>query len=111
MDHRNIRQSALALLGVAAFLSTVVSTDAAAAGCNGVVDQFKWGCAAWDNNNGPQFPHYKPPKKAQAPARVQAPARPSAPVAGHAVAPNQGNRLIGNDGASLVGNDGASLRR
>ena len=31
----------------------------AGTGCNGVVNIFVWGCAPWDNNNGPQFPYYK----------------------------------------------------
>lgn len=28
-------------------------------GCNGVVNIFVWGCAPWDNNNGPQFPYFR----------------------------------------------------
>ena len=86
--------------------------EAIAAGCNGVVDQLKWGCAAWDNNNGPQFPHYKPPKTAQPAAKV-APAK-AAPVVrapqpnSPAVAPNSA-RIISRDGAGLVGQDGAGL--
>ncbi len=29
------------------------------AGCNGVTNIFVWGCAPWDNNNGPKFPYFK----------------------------------------------------
>ena len=87
--------------------------DAMAAGCNGVVDQFKWGCAAWDNNNGPQYPHYKAPKKTTQPAAKVAPPK-AAPVVrapqphNPSVAPN-GNRIISRDGAGLIGHDGATL--
>ena len=78
-----------------------------AAGCNGVVDQLKWGCAAWDNNNGPQYPHYKKPQTQHAPARV-APAAPSAQAPRPTIAPNAGNRLIGNDGAGIVAAGGGN---
>lgn len=30
----------------------------AGTGCNGVVNWLVWGCAGWDNNNGPKFPYY-----------------------------------------------------
>lgn len=30
----------------------------AGTGCNGVVNPFVWGCAPWDNNNGPKYPYY-----------------------------------------------------
>ncbi|MES2988368.1 MAG: hypothetical protein V4808_10725 [Pseudomonadota bacterium] len=31
----------------------------AGTGCNGVINPFVWGCAPWDNNNGPKYPYYK----------------------------------------------------
>lgn len=31
----------------------------AGTGCNGVVNILVWGCAPWDNNNGPQFPYHR----------------------------------------------------
>lgn len=42
----------------------IVAGSAAAAppmasGCNGVVNIFVWGCAPWDNNNGPKYPYYR----------------------------------------------------
>ena len=43
----------------------VVATPALAGGCNGKVVPWIWGCAPWDNNNGPQFPYYVDPKKNQ----------------------------------------------
>ena len=44
---------------VALITATAAATSATAAGCNGVVNQVVWGCAAWDNNNGPQFPNWR----------------------------------------------------
>ena len=48
----------LALVAGAALACATVGS-ASAKGCNGVVDQLRWGCAVWDNNNGPQYPYYK----------------------------------------------------
>jgi hypothetical protein len=46
--------ASLGILGIA------TPTNAAAIrGCNGVVNPLVWGCAPWDNNNGPQFPYHK----------------------------------------------------
>src|SRR5690606_27058383 len=41
-------------LAVAVGLIAMWAAPAHAAGCNGVVNIFQWGCAPWDNNNGPQ---------------------------------------------------------
>lgn len=48
-------------VGTAVLLSAVgVSAPAyAGTGCNGVVNIFVWGCAPWDNNNGPKYAYYK----------------------------------------------------
>lgn len=51
------KKTGLALLAGVALLSGVAGS-AAARGCNGVVDQLRWGCAYWDNNNGPKYPYY-----------------------------------------------------
>jgi hypothetical protein len=51
--------------------ATTFSSAALANGCNGVVSQLEWGCAAWDNNNGPQFPHYNKTGAAQVPSASQ----------------------------------------
>jgi hypothetical protein len=46
-------------LAVAVGLIAMWAAPAHAAGCNGVVNIFQWGCAPWDNNNGPQYPYYR----------------------------------------------------
>lgn len=76
-----IARCAFAVLGVAVGVSLLAANEASAKGCNGVVNQAVWGCAAWDNNNGPQFPNYKKPASANksvaaAPRPVVAPPRP-----------------------------------
>ena len=110
------------LFAASAVLVTGVLTTgtAGAAGCNGVVNQFVWGCAAWDNNNGPQYPNYKPPKQAPQPAQqssidkqraaAEAAARQRA-TAEAAARQRAGGGLIGNDGGTLIGNDGGTFRR
>lgn len=68
-----------------------------AAGCNGVVNIAEWGCAPWDNNNGPRYPHYKRPVTHPAPAaRVQPHVQPYRP-------PQQG--IVSNNGRGIVGNN------
>lgn len=47
------------LAAMTAVGTVLASTPVLAAGCNGVVDVFRWGCAPWDNNNGPRYPYYK----------------------------------------------------
>jgi hypothetical protein len=94
--------------------------SASAAGCNGHVEPQTWGCAPWDNNNGPKFPHYKAPAH-HAPVHHAAPAAPALrapppPVhhaspshPGHHQAPTaqlpgqrpQGNGLIGDAGSTM----------
>ena len=48
----------LSLAACAAAMS-LFSAPAHAGGCNSVVDIFRWGCAPWDNNNGPNYPFYR----------------------------------------------------
>lgn len=43
---------------LAATAAILAASPASARGCNGVVNQLVWGCAAWDNNNGPQYPNW-----------------------------------------------------
>jgi hypothetical protein len=83
------------------------SNEASAKGCNGVVNQLEWGCAAWDNNNGPDYPHYKKPANAQPAAAQPAPkvAAPAAPV----IKPNGSNGVISRDAAGIVSHDGGGL--
>ncbi len=50
------------ILGAAVFVAagvTLATPASAGTGCNGVVNIFQWGCAPWDNNNGPQYPYFK----------------------------------------------------
>ena len=49
----------------AAILAATAATPASAAGCNGVVNPLIWGCAPWDNNNGPRFAYYVNPRTKQ----------------------------------------------
>lgn len=50
----------LALAGLATAAAIGFASPAhAGTGCNGVVNILVWGCAPWDNNNGPQYPYYK----------------------------------------------------
>ena len=52
----NLRPLVLvAALGVAG----LAAPAQAGTGCNGVINPLVWGCAPWDNNNGPNFPYYK----------------------------------------------------
>jgi hypothetical protein len=123
MKQRKLAPVALAILGVAAGASLLGANDASAKGCNGYVNQLEWGCAPWDNNNGPQYPHYKKPeaqpaKPAAAPT-VPAPsvaaganARPAAPIistnGGGLVAQGGGN-LVAQGGGNAVNKSGSGL--
>lgn len=57
MTSMHVKLAAVAI----AFAGTglVASPAYAGTGCNGVVNIFVWGCAPWDNNNGPKYPYYK----------------------------------------------------
>jgi hypothetical protein len=99
-----MRSRKLLMLSLSAGLCVLATQEAGAKGCNGVVSQGEWGCAAWDNNNGPQYPHYKKPGAAQ-PAAVVAPsalAKQPQPV----LAPNKG---VSPNGAGLVASGGGNL--
>ena len=49
-----------ALLSVASVALISISSPASAGtGCNGVINPLVWGCAPWDNNNGPKYPYFK----------------------------------------------------
>jgi hypothetical protein len=49
----------LTCLAAAVSVTGIAAPAIAGTGCNGVVNVFVWGCAPWDNNNGPQFPYFK----------------------------------------------------
>ena len=77
--------------------------SAAAAGCNGVVNQLVWGCAAWDNNNGPQYPNWKGAPPARAPAPPLASLKPSGSASVAAMAYRPTNSLGGRPVAKVNG--------
>ena len=95
----------LALLAAALALP---AGGAFANGCNGVVNQLVWGCAAWDNNNGPQFPNWHGAKAAPAPAAAP---RAYTPPPSNIISTNGGGIVAsgaGNIVASGAGNIVAS---
>ena len=125
MQASNLR---FALVTAAALGVVAVASPASARGCNGVVNPLVWGCAPWDNNNGPSFPNYRPPASnnegSSASTNIRIPASHAQQFRWsqgnrqflyqgrwYNLIGNDGGSLIGNDGASLIGNDGGSLRR
>ncbi len=99
----------MAFLVVAASFTSVSS--ASAAGCNGVVNPAVWGCAPWDNNNGPKYPNYKAPAARSSNPGYQGNANAATVNGARNGAGANGGRILGNDAGSLIGNDGGSLRR
>lgn len=95
----------------AALVATAIAAATAAvpahAGCNGVTNIFVWGCAPWDNNNGPRFPYYRktvveiPKNKAQLVSRNGS----SAVLYNGSYYP-----LISQDGGGLVAAGGGNFR-
>jgi hypothetical protein len=76
----------------------IAAPASAGTGCNGVINIFVWGCAPWDNNNGPQYPYYK---KRQ--VSVQAPRGSKITIKdGHAVVTINGRNYPVVGGASGV---------
>ena len=94
-------------ISAASLIALGFAAPAHAAGCNGVVNVFVWGCAPWDNNNGPRYPYFK--KKV-----ITIPANGTQIVTkdGAKMALRNGTYypLIGQDGAGVIGQDGAGLR-
>jgi hypothetical protein len=94
------------LAALAATLAAVAGiAPAQAAGCNGVVEFFRWSCAPWDNNNGPQFPYYR---KKQVNIQVPAGARVHTKD-GAAVVEFNGQRYPVVGGANAVAAGGANV--
>ena len=54
---KSLKTALAAAMAVGLF--TFAAPANAGTGCNGVINPFVWGCAPWDNNNGPNFPYYK----------------------------------------------------
>jgi hypothetical protein len=107
MIHRKLAPVALAILGVAAGV-TFFSSDASAKGCNGVVNQLEWGCAAWDNNNGPQYPHYKKPEAQPAAKSPSVPPPAAAAASAAAVQQRNGAPIISTNGGGIVAQGGGN---
>src|ERR1700749_3737090 len=97
---RFVTKTTLLIAGLVAGFASSSVAPAAAKGCNGYVNQLQWGCAPWDNNNGPQFPHYVAP-------RAAAPVAPRAPV-GLPVQPPI-SRLPATSGGRLITDNGGGL--
>jgi hypothetical protein len=92
-----------ALLAAVAVLA-LGATAATARGCNGVVNQLVWGCAAWDNNNGPQYPNWHGP--------APQPARPVMPPQGmtrNGVISNDGSSILSTNGSNILSTNGSNL--
>ena len=94
------------LLG-AVLIAGVGSAAPAFAGCNGVVDQLRWGCAVWDNNNGPQYPYYKA-KFIPVPG-LNVPAGTALQVRGADLVDAKTGKLVASGGGNLVASGGGNL--
>ena len=86
---------------ISAAVLLAVATPALANGCNGVVSQLEWGCAAWDNNNGPQFPHFR--------GAASTPKVPAASSSNPGNVYSNGNGIISTNGTGIMGNNGANI--
>lgn len=110
----------LSLVASAAAMS-LFSTPAHARGCNGIVQQWRWYCAIWDNNNGPNFPFWT---KAQTsiPGGAQVRIKDSSaevlvngqwlPVVGgtSAIVAAGGGNIVAAGGGNIVAAGGGNLR-
>ncbi|MDB5863259.1 MAG: hypothetical protein JWO70_1065 [Betaproteobacteria bacterium] len=108
MIQRKTTSVGLAILGLAAGISFLGSNDAGAKGCNGVVNQLEWGCAAWDNNNGPEYPHYKKPDSAQPAAKTAPPAPTVAAPPAAALQPRAAAPIISTNGTGIIAQGGGN---
>ena len=95
------------LAGAILALGAVAGSANAGTGCNGHIEQQTWGCASWDNNNGPQFKYWK---GAAAPVAAKPAAAPAAALAPNAALVNHnGNGLIASGGGNLIASGGGNL--
>jgi hypothetical protein len=99
----HVRAAAVAAALLATGLAIVPAE--AGTGCNGVVNIFVWGCAPWDNNNGPQFPYHR---KKQVDMRVPAGAKVHVKD-GAAVVEFNGQKYPIVGGAGVVSAGGANV--
>lgn len=93
------RKIALGL--VAATVLASAGSASAGTGCNGVINQFIWGCAFWDNNNGPQYPFYKK-KVVHVPATASVPAGTLLKVRGNDLVDARSGRVIAAGAGNVI---------
>ncbi|MCP3734317.1 hypothetical protein M9979_05420 [Sphingomonas sp. RP10(2022)] len=114
MTGKIITLSALAASALA------LASPAHASGCNGVVNFFVWGCAPWDNNNGPNYPYYRKKvvtMKAPAGSRIEEKNGAAMidingqkfPLANGVIAPGGAN-VIAPGGANVIAPGGANVQ-
>jgi hypothetical protein len=94
----------LAAVSFAAAMTAFAGGPAHANGCNGVVSPAEWGCAPWDNNNGPQFKHYKKPSGGGSSVPAAAAAQQQRPM----IQPGGGNGIVAQGGGNIVTNTSAN---
>ena len=92
------------LAGATLALGAVATSASAGTGCNGHIEQQTWGCAAWDNNNGPQFKYWK-----GAPAAAAQPVAPATLAPNAALVNRNGSGLAATGGGNLVATGGGNL--
>jgi hypothetical protein len=95
-----------AVLALTVGVSVLATNEASAKGCNGVVSPTEWGCAAWDNNNGPKFPHYKKPASSSKPAAA---AQPAVAPPKQVVSPNGGAGLVSGGAGNIISGGAGNL--
>ena len=86
---------------VAATTLGAAGAASAGTGCNGIVNQFIWGCAFWDNNNGPQYPFYKK-KVVNIPASASVPAGTLLKVRGADLVDARSGRVVAAGAGNVV---------
>ena len=86
-------------------LMTAATPANAGTGCNGVVNPLVWGCAPWDNNNGPNFPYYKKKELRIPQAKAQVFNQNGVQLVKD-LRTGQVHPVIANDGASVIATGG-----
>ena len=80
----------------------------AGTGCNGIVNQFIWGCAFWDNNNGPQYPFYKK-KVVNVPASANVAAGTLLKVSGSNLIDARTGRIVAAGAGNIIAQGGGNI--
>ncbi|RYY27552.1 MAG: hypothetical protein EOP62_05995 [Sphingomonadales bacterium] len=104
---QNLRIAGALTLGCLGLALAMPANARMGTGCNGVINPFVWGCAPWDNNNGPKYPYYNAPRikipKEKAKIEVHNGAQMVRDLRNNKLMP-----LVGNDGASMVAAGGGN---